>query len=354
MAIFKIGLDKLERVSETNFAVEGIMERNDLQRLLKSQIEIISPNTLVIAEEFGEFEGARRRIDLLGIDKDANLVVIELKRTEDGGHMELQAIRYAAMVSTMTFKRAAEIYKKYLEKNEEEMNAEESLLNFLDWEEANDDEFCQDVKIVLASAEFSKELTASVLWLNDRDLDINCFRMKPYKLNDDVLLDVQKIIPLPETADFQVQLREKKQKERESRSNARDFTKFDLEVNGEKFQALSKRWMMFYVISGVLNNGGKPQDILDAISWRKNRLFEVLEGALTEEQTYEKIMEEDVGGAVPRSKRFFLNEGETFHFDNKTYVLTNQWGNRTTEAVDNLSKSFPKLNIKYEALENNK
>jgi len=30
-------------------------------------------------------------------------VAIELKRTEDGGHMELQSTRYAAMVSTMTF-----------------------------------------------------------------------------------------------------------------------------------------------------------------------------------------------------------------------------------------------------------
>jgi hypothetical protein len=32
-----------------------------------------------------------------------SLVVVELKRTDDGGHMELQAVRYAAMVSSMTF-----------------------------------------------------------------------------------------------------------------------------------------------------------------------------------------------------------------------------------------------------------
>lgn len=160
MAIFKINSDALEPVTETNFAAEKIMERGDLQRLLRSQIEIISPNTLVISEEFGEFEGVRRRIDLLGIDKDANLVVIELKRTEDGGHMELQAIRYAAMVSAMTFAKAVDIYKKYLEGINNELDAEESLLGFLEWDEPNDDDFCQDVKIVLASAEFSKELTA--------------------------------------------------------------------------------------------------------------------------------------------------------------------------------------------------
>ena len=57
------------------------------------------PSGMVLAEEFGEWEASRRRIDLLVLDKDANLVVVELKRTDDGGHMELQALRYAAMVS---------------------------------------------------------------------------------------------------------------------------------------------------------------------------------------------------------------------------------------------------------------
>jgi RecB family endonuclease NucS len=113
MTIFKIKSETLEKLEETSFATEQVLERQDLQRLLKSQIDVISPDTLVIAEEFGEFEGARRRIDLLGIDKDANLVVIELKRTGDGGHVELQAIRYSAMVSTMTFEKAYMYIKEH-------------------------------------------------------------------------------------------------------------------------------------------------------------------------------------------------------------------------------------------------
>src|SRR5687768_8180281 len=114
MAIYKVSNEKLEKVATTKFSSNGIRERDDLQRLLRTQIEIISPDTLVIAEEFGEWEDSRRRIDLLGLDKDANLVVIELKRTDDGGHMELQALRYAAMVSTMTFDQAVDVFASYL------------------------------------------------------------------------------------------------------------------------------------------------------------------------------------------------------------------------------------------------
>jgi hypothetical protein len=76
---------------------------------------VVAPDVLVISEEFGEWEDSKRRIDLLGMDREAHLVVIELKRDEEGGHMELQAIRYAAMVSRMTFQRAVKTYQTFLD-----------------------------------------------------------------------------------------------------------------------------------------------------------------------------------------------------------------------------------------------
>lgn len=217
MAIYELMKHTIRSIEETTFAKLGINERADLQRLLRTQIGTISPDLLVIAEEFGEWDDSKRRIDLLALDKDANLVVIELKRTEDGGHMELQAIRYAAMVSAMTFERAVEVYAAYLQNIGSNLDARTSLLDFLGWDEANEDDFAQDVRIILVSADFSKELTTAVMWLNDRDLDIRCVRIKPYLDNGKVLIDVQQVIPLPEAAAYQVQLREKEKQVRKDR-----------------------------------------------------------------------------------------------------------------------------------------
>jgi hypothetical protein len=218
MALYEITAESFNKIPETSFDVAGVRERLDLQRLLRKQIDVISPDTLVVAEEFGEWEESKRRIDLLGIDKDGNLVVIELKRTDDGGHMELQGLRYAAMVSTMTFDRVVETYGNYLARHGRSEDPKAAILDFLEWEEPDEDQFAQDVRIILASANFSKELTTAVMWLNERDLDIRCIRVIPYQDNGRVLIDVQQLIPLPEVTEYQVQIREKEHKGRKDRA----------------------------------------------------------------------------------------------------------------------------------------
>lgn len=345
VTIYQVLSDGIQAVEETTFAEQGLKERSDLQRLLKKQIEIISPDTLVIAEEFGEWEDSKRRIDLLGVDKAATIVVIELKRTEDGGHMELQAIRYAAMVSTLTFERCVDIYAKYLQANHSEKGAKEALLEFLEWEEADEELFGQDVRVVLASAEFSKELTTAVMWLNDRNLDIRCVRLKPYKDGDRTLLDVQTVIPLPEAEAYQVKIREKQQKERQSRSSTKDFTRYDVTVNGETITNQPKRGMMFNIIKPIIDSGVTPEEIAEAIPWRQNNLFYSFDEELDGEQVIERLMAEDKGGAIPKYRRFFSKEEELFHVGGNTYLLTNQWGRQTLDAVELLKKNFSHLGI---------
>ncbi|MDQ3007558.1 MAG: hypothetical protein M3R47_19515, partial [Chloroflexota bacterium] len=210
MPIYELTTEKLRKIEETSFSKAKVRERSDLQRLLRNQIDIISPGTLIIAEEFGEWDDSKRRIDLLGVDKNANLVVFELKRTDDGGHMDLQALRYAAMVSTMTFDKTVDVYREYLNKNHVEEDAESSLMEFLEWDQRDEENFAQDIQIVLVSAEFSKEITSTVLWLNDYGLGIRCVRLKPYNDNGRTLVDVEQVIPLPEASEYQVGLSEKK------------------------------------------------------------------------------------------------------------------------------------------------
>jgi hypothetical protein len=223
MPLYEMTPTTFRPVPEASFAAMGIGERSDIQRLLRTQIDVLGDDLYVLTEEFGDWEDSKRRIDLLAIDSDANLVVIELKRTHDGGHMELQAIRYASMVSAMTFERAVQIHADFLRRMGQSSEESQSrLLDFLGWDEPNQEAFAEDVRIVLVSENFSKELTTAVLWLRDRDIDIRCVRLQPYRDAEKTMIDVQQVIPLPEAHDYQVQLREKEQQGRRQRAVRHD------------------------------------------------------------------------------------------------------------------------------------
>jgi hypothetical protein len=224
MPLYEMTSDAFRPINKASFADLKVRERDDLQRLLRTQIDVLGDDLYVLSEEFGDWDDSRRRIDLLALDPQANLVVIELKRTNDGGHMELQAIRYASMVSAMTFERAEQIHGEFLTRQGEPAEeARSRMLTFLGWEEPDEEAFAPDVRIVLVSEDFGKELTTAVLWLRDRDIDIRCVRLRPYEDGGKRLIDVQQIIPLPEANEYQVQLREKEQVGRKMRAERYDI-----------------------------------------------------------------------------------------------------------------------------------
>ncbi len=349
VAIYELTKTEIRSLGETTFADQGIAERGDLQRLLREQIDVIAPDTLIISEEFCEWEDSRKRIDLLGIDRDARLVVFELKRTEDGGYMELQAVRYAAMVSNMTFSRAVEVYGRHLEKIECPDDARASMLQFLGWEHDESGYFGQDVRIVLASADFSKELTTSILWLRNCGVEIRCVRIKPYALDGRTLLDVQQVIPLPEAADYTIGV-EKAQALRRTvtsdRIQSRDFSKYDVTIDGKLAEIqVSKRGLVLMVAKIALDRlpWNTVLTVLPSARWL------ILEGDLEEVQFKRRAgqLTAKQGGKYDLA-RYFCDEENLLHKEGKTYALSNQWtGTAAEDAVNKLLAMLPTGVFRY-------
>lgn len=267
VAIYEMTDDDLRAVPTTTFSARGIRERDDLQRLLRARIEIVAADVLVIAEEFGDFEGARRRIDLLGLGRDGRIVVIELKRTEDGGHMELQAIRYAAMVSAMTFEQVVDLRSRFAVATA--LPPEDSRAIIADWL-SGEETLSDDVRIVLVSADFGVEVTTAVLWLTTRhDLDILCVRAVPYELDGRLLLDVQQVIPLPEARDYQIQLRRKEEQTRMATTvDRKDRTQYQLIVDGQVMAPTSKQGAIKRAVALMVERGVPLSDVRNAVGNR--------------------------------------------------------------------------------------
>ncbi len=346
MPIFEITQDSLVPVPTSTFATERIRERQDLQRLLRDNIAVVAPDTYVLAEEYGDWAEARRRIDLLCLDRQANIVVVELKRTEDGGHMELQAIRYAGMVSKMTFAQAVEAHANYLQGIERDEDAKAAILRFLDWDEPRESEFAQETRIVLVSGEFSKEITTAVLWLNEHELDIRCVRLGLYAVGERKLIDIQQVIPLPEANAYQVQIRKKAAEERQAKEGGSDWSRYDLYIGKQVYKNLYKRHLFFRVIQALIAQGVTPEEIFQFFPGRK---FLVVAGECSAEEFRRKASQLKTSSGSPQDlRRFFVEQDELFVVNGKTVAVTNQWSIKRLPALNALLAEHPKSGIRYE------
>ena len=347
MPLYKLSDTALSPIPAATFSTLGVREREDLQLVLKDQIQAVAPDTLVIAEEFSEWEDSRRRIDLLGIDTKGNLVVIELKRTTDGGHMDLQAIRYAAMVSALTFERVVEIFQKYLEKNQREGQAEEILLKHLDWSDESDGEIGQTTRLVLVSADFNQEITTTVLWLNEQGLDISCIRMQSYRNNDEILVDIQQIIPLPEAVDYMVRIKEKKQENRAIHRSSREWIKFEVSHRGKTFSNLAKRRAILKVVQCALEEGATPDQMQGLM--KKVRFYPVSGSFVKEEDFIQAAIEasKQPDAKTFEARRWFTKPDELIFHDGITYAFSDQWGLNTEKKMREIITNFGKDSISF-------
>lgn len=327
MTIYTFEENNLKPVKSTTFVEAEILERSHLQQAIKNNISVIAPDCLVIAEEYSDWDGSRKRIDLLAIDRSGNLVVIELKRTETGDHMELQALRYASMVSTMTLDLAVDIYCKFKQINGDltfdKENALLEISNFVDVE-LDESTFGDDVKIILVSPNFSKELTTSVMWLNERNIDIKCVRIQPYSYSDSILIDVQQIIPLPEAEDYQIKAQKKTEERREAKTiSQKDYSKFLF--NGE---VLNKRNLAYEIVKARYQelNEKSYKNLYSDFSQ-----YEHVDGLIIK---YEEVLEN-------KKDRYFYEDSKVLIMDNgDRYVVSNQWGKGNIYKLIEVANNF--------------
>lgn len=330
MPLYRYGATGLEAVDRTSLAAELIRERQDLQRVLRQRIDVLGDDLLVVAEEYGLFQDSRRRIDLLALDRKGTLVVIELKRTDDGGHMELQSLRYAAMVSTMTVEHLVSTYA-----GANDVNAQEARRAIEDWVEEPLDELPNQVRIVLVSADFSTEITSTVIWLNDAyNTDISCYRIVAYRLGAEILLDLQQIIPLPEAKDFQIQQRQKGAATAAVRSGqgGRDYTRYDLTIGGRKLPRMSKQATVKIAIQELHRAGVSPAQIKSVT--QGNRWVAVHPAA---GQTVEDAFRREYPSRGPNHLWYDLgiSEGDI------TWVIPRFGGRHTEQMLDGLASVAP-------------
>jgi len=277
---------KLTKLSSRRFGEIGIRERFDVQEWVERSPDILGEELLVISKELPVSNGCR--LDLLAVDKDANLVIIELKRDDSGASIEWQAIKYASYCSNFLPDDIYMIFAKYLQSDKDE--AQKKIEQFIDEELQS---LNQNQRLLLVANDFHPDVLSAVLWLREFDIEIKCVRLRPFLDNDgDLFITPDTIIPLPEAKDY-IERREVKQKA----SKNLVHSSFSLEKGNYPVSELEK----------IL------RETLSRHSELTPRLIIFLEILLSEDKQFgrnevkQKLLEKGIGSDIGQSGRYLSN-----------------------------------------------
>jgi len=206
--------NRLKQLDRITFSEVGLREREHLQEWLASTPdalgEAIGEELLIIQKEFDGFDGTRERLDLLALDRSGQLVVIENKLDDTGRDVVWQALKYAAYCSSLKKAEVITIFQQYLDRGEGG-GAASIICDFLQ-EDALDEVVLNegnDQRIVFIAANFRREVTSTVLWLREHQIDARCVKVIPYRFGENLFIDLQQVIPTPEAADYMIRMAEK-------------------------------------------------------------------------------------------------------------------------------------------------
>ena len=178
MRIYSVGDD--EHFSEyEEFPFEGEFKERTLQAWLRQNPDAIVEDSgvLVIGEEVVTNLG--KSIDLLGVDRGGDVVVIELKRGLTPRDALAQALEYTAFASELAAEDLEALYQKYTSEEGESL-AEAHRAHF-----ALDDDsavaFNKDQRIVIVGDAIEPAVRASALYLRRRGMKVTCVEFDYFK-----------------------------------------------------------------------------------------------------------------------------------------------------------------------------
>jgi len=259
-------------IEPASFKALEAQELKDIERWIKREPDVLGEEILILASQFSNWDKTSDRPDLLGLDRRGKLVVVEIKRDSSGKDQDLQAIRYASFVSTLSSDDVIQLHREHRRKEHgEDLTLSESrelLDSFIETGDIGVLDDDDQPRMILVSSGFRPGVTSTVLWLRSFSLDVACVQIQPYELRGEIVLTSTTLIPLPEAGDFEVKMQSKRQK-----SASQQVTPVD-KNDAESFIASipAGRWASY---GDVAKAAGSPKAAQAIGNWLRNEETDV-------------------------------------------------------------------------------
>lgn len=157
---------------------EKIKQEADLEVLLENNPEYFFEGSKVLIIGRQVTTNLNTFVDLLGIDKAGNTVVIELKRGKTSRETIAQLLEYASFVESLDYSQLNDIYQDY---SGEESSLEDYHQQYFQSDSDEKVSFNKSTRLIIVAQEISKEIRQTALFLRKKGVDIYCMEFKYFE-----------------------------------------------------------------------------------------------------------------------------------------------------------------------------
>ena len=205
---------------------KGHLSEQQLEDLIVANPQLAGEELLVLGRQLKEFQEDDKRLDVLAVDRDGEIVLLELKVDDDFGVTDLQALAYAAAYANKTGEHFAATLLRWLQRNgapdSDIEDAREALTEFLGLDSFADWAPSQHIRIKLIAPGFPRRVLATVKWLGDLyGVRIEAIRANLFVVGDELQASFERVLPLPGAEEFDLTIREREARKRDENTSRR-------------------------------------------------------------------------------------------------------------------------------------
>jgi len=199
---------------------DGHVTEAQLESWVVESPELIGEPLLILGRQLAEFAEDQDRLDVLAVDQDGELVLIELKVSENFRVTDLQALAYAgAYASREPSELAQTLQRTLMKQTGTELSLEDAknrISEFLELDDFDAWQPSQHVRIKLVAPLFPRRVLKTVKWLGDvYSMPIEAIAVRLFNQGDGrYSLTFERLLPLPEDGEFDMTVRRREERKR--------------------------------------------------------------------------------------------------------------------------------------------
>jgi hypothetical protein len=199
---------------------QGRISEQRLEDFVVAEPELAGEPLLILGRQLREFEEDVDRLDVLALDEDGEIVLLELKVTDDFRVTDLQALAYAAAYANQDNEHFARALQKWLVRCGDATaslgTAKQLICDFLGVQTFDAWEPSQHVRIKLIAPGFPKRVLSTVKWLGDLyGMRIEAIQVRLFETSaESYQLAFDRLLPIPQAEEFDLTVRQREERRR--------------------------------------------------------------------------------------------------------------------------------------------